>query len=56
MRDGPEVLMLETHERESRRATRGGEVVLADEKPRMIEILLRTMEDTYVSQRLQTTY
>jgi hypothetical protein len=31
------------------------EFVLAQEKPRMIESLLRTVEDTYVPQRLQTT-
>ena len=55
VRDGLDVLMLESHQRESRRATGGGEIVLADEKPRMIEILLRTMEDTYGSQRVQTT-
>jgi hypothetical protein len=54
VRDGLDVLMLEGHERNSR-ADRGEEIVLADEKPRMIEILLRTMEDTYVSQRPQTT-
>ena len=40
VRDGPDVLMLERHERESRRAKRGGEIALAPEKPRMIEILL----------------
>ena len=55
VRDGIDVLMLERHEQASRRANRGGEIVLADEKPRMIEILLRGVEDTYVSQRLQTT-
>jgi hypothetical protein len=31
--------MLERHEQESRRADGGGEIVLADDKPRMIEIL-----------------
>ena len=56
VRDGLDVLMLQAHQRNSRRrATRGGEFVLADEKPRMIENLLRGVEDTYVSQRLQTT-
>jgi hypothetical protein len=47
--------VLEAHERESRRATGAGEFVLADEKPRMIKILLRMLKDTYVSKRLQTT-
>jgi hypothetical protein len=55
VRDGLDVLMLETHQHEGNRPSRGGEFVLASEKPRIIEILLRTMEDTYVSQRLQTT-
>jgi hypothetical protein len=39
VRDGLDVLMLETHEHESNRASRGGEFVLEDDKPRMIEIL-----------------
>ena len=55
VRDGLDVLMLERHEHEGRRAGRGGEIALADEKPRMIEILRRVAEDTYVLQRLQTT-
>ena len=55
MRDGLDVLMLEGHEQQSSRADRGGEFVLAGEKLRMIEILPRTLEDTYVSQRMQTT-
>jgi hypothetical protein len=55
VRDVRDVLMLEGHERKGRRAAGGGEIVLADEKARIIEILLRTMEDTYVLQRLQTT-
>ena len=55
VRDRLNVLMLKGHEHEGRRASRGGGVVLADEKPRMIEILLRTVEDTYVPQRMQTT-
>jgi hypothetical protein len=56
VRDGLDVLMLEGHQGNSRRrATRGGDFVQTDEKPRMIEILPRTMKDTYVSQRLQTT-
>jgi hypothetical protein len=38
VRDGLDVLMPEAHERGGR-ATRGEEIVLADEKPRMIEIL-----------------
>ena len=41
VRDGLDVLMLQGHQRNGRRrASRGGEIVLADEKPRMIEILL----------------
>jgi hypothetical protein len=54
-RDRLDVLMLERHEQGKRRATDGGELVLADEMPRKLEILLRTMEDTYASKRLQTT-
>src|SRR5512133_1759262 len=55
VRYGLDVLMLEGHERESRRAPGGGEIVLADAKPRMIEILLRILEDTYAPERLHTT-
>ena len=54
VRDGLDVLMLERHAHQARRAGRGGEIVLADEKPRIIEILRLVVEDTYVSQRLQT--
>jgi hypothetical protein len=39
VRDGLDVLTLEGHEQEASRANGGGEIVLADEKPRMIEIL-----------------
>ena len=55
VRDGLDVPMLERHEQQSSRANRGTEIVLADEKPRMIEILVRPVEDTYALQQLQTT-
>jgi hypothetical protein len=55
VRDGLDVLMLERHEQASSRAPRGTEIVPEDEKPRMMEILLRPVEDTYDLQRLQTT-